>query len=369
MVIYIVLVIYILILPFIVSRFVGRDKEKTQRYTTLFGILAIFLILALKGTSVGVDISGYEEQYYLSRSIPWNDFDYVYFEKGFILFEKLFSKTGLPFQWFTVIIYFLECSALYLLISKFSKDASFSLLFFVCYQFFVFSTSGLRQTIAFSLCVYAFLLFYRGRILFSVAGVALIFLAFSIHSSAFIFFIVPCVMLFTKYFRIVSWVEIILGVVFTLGYRGSLWSFVNSNLRSVEQNSEIISGSFWFLVGIALFSLFTYNNYYGIGFFGKRAPSLKNYSLARDYDDTLAVRMTIISVLVHIMLSGGVMLRALMYITLMIIPFLPNMFEKYVLKQRIAIKYIFAAFLILLFYFQTLAVNQLHICPYKFFWE
>lgn len=370
MLIYFILIIFILVVPFPISPLVRGDKEKIQRLTALFGTLAIFLVLALKSPNVGVDIKGYEQQFYLSRVLPWGNFDYVYFEKGFIFVEKLFSKTGMTFQWFMAIIYFLECSALYLIIRRFSVDARISLMFFVCYQFFVFSTSGLRQTFALSLCVFAFMLIDRNKPVFVLLGIAMIIGASTIHSSAIIFLIVPAIMFFNRYFRKVSLAEILLGLGAAFMFRGLFWGFINQNIREIKTNEGVsFSGSMIFLSAIAFFCLFTYNTYYGYGFLGRKSLEAKRLGVAGSYYDTFIVRLSICSVIFHVLLSGGVMLRGLLYINIMLVPFLPNMMNKYVLSHRLAIKSVFLLSLFLLFYFQTLAVNQLHICPYKFFWE
>ncbi len=370
MLIYILLIVYILILPYIVSPFVRGDNVKIQKYTALFGMIAVFLLLALKAPSVGVDIKGYEQQYYLSRRIPWNDFSYVYYENGYILFEKIFSKLGLSFQFFTAFIYFLECLSVYLIISKYSTDSRFSILFFVCYQFLVFSTSGLRQTIAVSLCTFAFLLFYKQKLLPSIFGLLLTAAAYTVHSSALIFFVIPVIILLNRYFSVISLSELIIGVVLSLFIRSTLWSFINNYFRKIESDGGFsLSGNFIFLLCIALFCLFTYQMYYRTGLFGRRTLYTGTETVTREPNDTFLVRASICIVLMHIMLSGGVLLRGLMCLNMMLVAFLPNMINKYRFKQKAAIKAVFMTALILIFYFQTLSVNQLGICPYKFFWE
>lgn len=370
MLIYFLLIAYILILPLIVSPFVGGNKRKTQVFTALFGMLAVFLLLALKGTSVGIDIKGYEEQYYLSRIVSWDNFHYVYFENGYILIEKIFSKAGIPFQWFAAIIYFLECSSIGLLIAKFSKDARLSIIFFICYQFLVFSTSGLRQTLAFALCMFAFLLYTRRKLLSYIAGTLIVLLTTTIHTSAFIFLVIAVVMIINEYFRVIPVWEIIGVIVMAFLARGSLWLFVDRNIRSIDTNTGVsFSGSLLFLTVIALFGLFSFHYSYGYGLFGRKNLLARQTHVRPDYYDSLSVRVAVCAVVFHIVLSGGVMLRGLMYVNLMLIFFLPQMLDKYALSHRIAIKGALIIMLILMFYYQSLAVNQLHICPYVFFWE
>ena len=121
MIIYFVLIGYVLVLPLIVRLFTS-NSAKIQSFVALFGMLGVYLVLALKAPTVGIDIAGYSDQYYIAKTVPWSNFDYVYFEKGYILLEKVFSKIGFSFQTFTMILYGVECSAWYLLIKKQSRS-------------------------------------------------------------------------------------------------------------------------------------------------------------------------------------------------------------------------------------------------------
>lgn len=158
--IYLFLIAFLLITAFICKSLIS-DNEKAEKTILKIGILAIFLILSLKKETVGIDIIGYKEQYLISQFKSWGNVDYVYFETGYIQLMKLFSKAGISFQWFTVFIYALLCTALYFFIKTVSENVTMSLLIFICFQFFVFSISALRQTIAMSLCMLAYLALKR----------------------------------------------------------------------------------------------------------------------------------------------------------------------------------------------------------------
>ncbi len=367
MVIYFILIGYVLILPFVL-RFFIKDDRKLQQFVALFGMLGIFLVLGLKAPTVGVDISGYYDQYYLAKEVSWSNFDYVYFEKGYVFLEKVFSKSGISFQGFTIFLYGVECTAWYLLISRFSSDAMLSVLSFICYQFFVLSASGLRQALAMAVCIFAYLFFIRDSRFAKVIGLLLIGTAVLIHSSAIFFFIIPIIVWISTRFAAIRLPEIILCVVIAFVIRQTVWIFVNNLIKEVDVNSSIaLGGSFLFQVGIMVFSVFTYDTYYHFGLL--RNHGLNTAADTVELQDTLEVRLSVIAVAALILLSGGKMLRAAMYINMLLIPLLPNMIQKYRRDQRLVIKVILILFLVILFYKDTLAVNQLAISHYQFFWQ
>ena len=86
MAIYIGLVFYVLCLP-LVFYFFNPNGKNNNKYIAFFGMLGVFLVLALKDPSVGTDIAGYREQYYIAKQMSWSNFDYVYFEFGYIFFR------------------------------------------------------------------------------------------------------------------------------------------------------------------------------------------------------------------------------------------------------------------------------------------
>ena len=184
MAIYLLLIVFILLLPIIVN---SKKQDHKNKIITSVGMTAIFLILALKG-DVGSDISGYLEQYYISASKDWHNVDYVYFESGYIYLMKIFSKSGCSFQLYMAFVYALACFAMYLFIRKYSLNPTFSLLIFVCYMFFVFYISGVRQTIAMSLCILAFITLQKKKRTTFVISSLMILLSTTIHQSAIVFF-------------------------------------------------------------------------------------------------------------------------------------------------------------------------------------
>lgn len=360
--VYIGLVVYILLLPILTAPFC-KTEDSHNRAIALWGIVAIYLLLALKG-DVGSDISGYKEQYLISATKTWTDIDYVYFEPGYITLTKMFSKAGVSFQGFMICVYTFACIALYQFVRKCSKDPTFSLIIFVCYQFFVFYNSGVRQTIAMTLCIFAYFSCTKKSMWRVVLAALLQAAAVSVHSSS-IVFVAALVYTWTKS-KTIDFFRQVLLLGCTIAMRPLVWRFVNANVRAVDTSAGItLGGSFLMLCGIAFIMYIAHSDQ---NFLNIR---IKEVALPWQmiHTNVYMTRMIFFAVFANILFSGGTLLRSAMYFTLFLIPGLPN--TAYCLGYRNKYIFKFACFIlfIALFYFDTLVQNQLEICPYVFFWK
>lgn len=358
MTIYILLILYILLLP-IIGSYIFVDTRQRDRFVLRFGMLAIFLLLALKKETVGIDIVGYKQQYLVSAIVPWSDTSFVYFEPGYIQLMKVFSKLGLDFQVFAAAIYAVCCSAYYFFILRYSKNTTLSLLFFVCYQFLVFYISGLRQALAMSVCIYAFMLADGQRLKrwkSLVGAVLLVTLATSFHQSALIFF---TVIVLTQWKPDqVHWVAMLLIFMTSVFIRPVLLLLINSLIAEVNLNSDIIlGGNFVFLMGMALFSI--------LGYYQKVQSRDKNDSSFLP----VAANVLMMAIISNVLFSGSPLLRSSMYLSLFIIPGVPCALKCFDSRIECLLTWFLGLFLIALFWTDTLSINQLNLCPYLFFWQ
>ena len=360
--IYFGLIIFVLLLPIIVQPFC-KTAEKRRHAIAFWGMLAIFLVLALKG-DVGSDISGYKQQYIISAGKAWNDIDYVYFEAGYITFMKIFSKQGVDFQIFMVIIYAIACTAMYLFVKKYSKNPMLSLIIFIGYQFFVFYISGVRQTLAMSLCLIAFMIFQKRKLWAYILSFGVVLLSTTLHQSAMIFFVVLLLgFIKSKKINILSY---IIALVLSFLVRVFVWDFIDIYLRHLEEKVAItLGGSFVMLCGIAVFMYLTHarHNIFSI----KLAENEVSENEAEL--NAFFTRAVLACLCANIILSGNSLLRAAMYLSIFIVPGLPNTTHRLNFKFRVLLEYAFVVFFVAVFYFETLAVNQLELLPYVFFWE
>lgn len=345
---------------------------KQEKNILKLNTFAMFLVFALRKETVGIDMSGYKQMYELVGNLSWSDFNFVYFEKGYILLTKVFAKLGCSFQLFLIVIYAFISLSLYYFIKRYSKDVMLSLLIYICYQFFIFNLSGLRQAIATAICLVAFSFLEDRKIRSTIVCILLILLAFFVHRSAAIFILVP----FAVRIKItpVKLGGYLCACIAALVLRSNVSAFLNSNFSSYETASEIsIGGNFILILGVAIFSYFTicHTSY------TKRYISVENDSTCSmeankkhlfdiDYSSTI---LMFIAVLLYLLLTGSTMLRAVMYVSIFIIILLPNIIKRYTNKGGHLIKYVIIILMLAIFYFKELSINQFNILPYYFFWQ
>ena len=361
--IYIILIMLVLALP-LVTKCLNIERSRREKIIAFTSMLMIFLLLALKKDTVGIDIAGYKKAYDASQYFNWDNYSYYHFEKGFVFLMMIFSKAGISFQGFAAFLYIIWCSAIYLLIHRYSKNATLSVLFFICYQFFEFSVSGLRQTLAMSLCIFSMHLCFSPKLVNKILSLALIVLASTMHESAIVFLAIPVIIWFLKgRVHITAWIVLLMA---SYVFRGPIWAIVN--LLFDESKTEVtLAGSFAFLTGMTIFACFTCCGKRNVRNVLIRSSGAQDDNL--DEFDAFTVRVLFLCLIFNIVFSGGTMLRAAMYYMLLLVPGIPNMISKYEVNMRVLLNTALAGFLIALFYFESLVINWLELWPYQFFWQ
>ena len=369
--IYLGLVCFLLITSLIAKSYL-HDNAKQENFILKLNIFAMFLVCALKKETVGIDIAGYKWAYELAGTLPWSDFDFIYFEKGYILLTKVFALLGCSFQMFLVIIYAFIFLVLYYFIKRYSKDVMLSLLIYICYQFYIFNLSGLRQSIAIAVCLLAFRFLEDKKIRSSIVFILLVLIACSIHISAVIF--VLAIFAVRVKIRPAILGGYLCACFAAVVLRSNVSAFLNSNFSTYRTASELsVGGSFLLILGVAAFSYFTFwyrsNKKRRISVDNKYTFSItpqKKCLFDIDYRSTCLV---FLAVLLNLLLNGSTMLRVVSYFSIFIIILLPNIIMRYASKSRFLIKWPIIILMLDILYFQELSINQFNILPYYFFWQ
>lgn len=181
---YIILFVLIGLYQFVLS--VGNYKQSRKIFLCL-SFITLFIFCIIRDFKVGNDIEGYMIMYDITKDVLWNDWEYVYFEKGYIALMKLCNVIGLTARGFFVVVYAIIYIPIFLFVKKYSPYPFISVLFFLCFQFFAFNLTGLRQAIAMSLCLLAFMVGERKGLKSMILYILLVLVAFSIHKSSIIF--------------------------------------------------------------------------------------------------------------------------------------------------------------------------------------
>ena len=336
------------------------------------GILMVFVVLALKNSTVGIDMPGYERNYYICSEMPWDDFDWAYFEPGYMLLMKISSKLlRLDFQAFCIIVYLFITLSLYFFLKKYSERPCFSLLVYVCYTFFAFNVSGLRNSIAIAIVLIGLTLLRDDSKKSVLAFVVCVALAAQVHTSAWIalLFVLLCKFRFTR-----THVVVLFAVgLLTIALRSALYALLANTVRDFGAAPSISPGGNVFaLMALLLFSgisIFIMQNRKRFGMQRKPSGGASLISEAQLKYLALSFASVFLGVVLLIISVESVLSRAAMYLIIFSLILLPNVVVHYDARSRLAILVCVTALLTVFFYNTSLAKNSLELVPYSYFWE
>lgn len=344
-----------------------RDENRSDRIL-LFSFILIYLVCVLRSPSVGRDIPGYQEAYNFTKRIAFDNFDYIYFEKGYILFMKICVKLKLSFQGYLAVVYVVILYPIYLFIKKYSTDKLFSTLIYICYTLFEFDLTGLRQAMAMSIVLLAFITLLEAPRFPKMLFIILVLFAATFHKSAYIALVfLPLVMI-----RSISWytASMVAATGVSLLFRTYLFSYIK-NLFGKESFSLDaglhIGGNVIFMCAIVIFVLYV----------GKVQNSLNMKNSKADlsecvkkYDtDEFMLKAFMFGIVLAIFFGNETSARSFMFFSQAIIILIPNLSLNFDEKSRFLFKGVFVFFFIIFFYFNTLKANNFDIVPYSFFWN
>lgn len=154
---------------------------------TVFMMIFCVILISLRSKTVGIDTPSYIEEFntvnWLEIKQYYNDLTITHTEIGYLLFMYCLKSLGLSSQFLFIMESIIIMIPLTLFVNKFSKNPAFSILLFICFDYFGFALTGTRQTIADGLILLSFLKISEKRILPSLL---LFVAAVSFHTSSLI---------------------------------------------------------------------------------------------------------------------------------------------------------------------------------------
>lgn len=164
------------------------DAAMYTRQRTAFMCIGVYMfaLVAFRATEVGVDTSSY--QWTLDRQNIASlkgalSFDF-YSESGYKLIQYFALKSGFGIRGIIVLEACVFLLPILHFIYKYSENPFLSLFYFITLDYYFFSMSGIRQSMAIGICLIAFELAQNKKTLLFVV---LVLVATSIHSTAIIF--------------------------------------------------------------------------------------------------------------------------------------------------------------------------------------
>lgn len=363
--------IYVIFLAFIflyggATYLLIPDQNKRKAYFLNGVFLVMYLIYALRTTSVGRDLIGYANAYDLTATMAWGDYEYIYFENGYIFLMKLFNKLGFSFQGFMAVVNLIILLPIYIVIRRYSSRPFLSVLVYVCYMFFEFNMTGIRQAIAASIVLLGVVALQEMKKFSIVVYALVVALATQFHKASFICFLyIP--FHFMKSWKVYYSAIAVTAVIILVG-RGAIMSFVKDFFEKDSMNPDAglyIGMNLIFQIGLAaMFALGAHNR----AIWAERQPERVTETDMRLQG--IQDKMLLLSVVTMLLFGSDTSVRSYMLLNQVIITHFPNcihnIFNK---KSEQMMVGIFCVFFVVFMFTNTLLANNFDIVPYQFFWQ
>lgn len=181
MIYYILLIIIITIVWLLIKLLNLKNGEKLFLKVAF---LLLILFAALRSENVGTDLRNYKIFYELVNSFSLTKL-LTLFEPGYALYSfALFNISKGSFQFLLIVTSIFTLIGPYYFIKENSNNYFLSVIVYICLSFYIFTFSGLRQSIALSILLLS-LKFVKNKKFYSF--ILCIALAFCFHKSAIIF--------------------------------------------------------------------------------------------------------------------------------------------------------------------------------------
>ena len=355
MTIYIIYFFLVLIIPFICSAAI-KNHRKAQETALKILMFMMYLILALKGVSVGNDIEGYKATYEFTKILSFSDFSYAAMESGYMFLMKVCNMIGMSFQLFAALLYAIILYPIYLLIKRYSPNVMISVMVLLCLEYFVFTCSALRQSVGISICVLAFLLSekLKGKKAF-IYPLMIIILASFFHKSALIF--IPLLFVIKLENRAITYTSyvIVFGILFV------------SNRFFLNLNTEYNLSKYEYSEDLKLGLLFVfYCIMYVFNFFSNRLN--KTTKEERQLNWRLS-NIFFYALIIMVAFNGSIFLRSAKYELVFLSIIMPRAINAWDPGIRRIISLVYVSVLFYFFYALNLVPKVLNVVPYHFFFE
>ena len=337
--------------------------NKKLKAVFICGIL--IALFSLRSIEIGVDIHGYVDNFHIIADTDWSQlFDktmiFHNYDKGFIVFDKLVSYITQNDQWY---LFICACIIYIPLVYFFYKEtcANFSanMYFFLCLPSFLVCLSGLRQAIAVSLSLMAYLFFNKKRFLISAC-----FYVISIffHLTA----LIGILLLIGSKIRLkkkhVPFVILFSIVIFLLRFTiiNDVFLFLSNYSDKVEHYEIENTAAYTFLL---VYVLMVFISYF---FVSKENESDERFLIHRN--------MLVMVMLIQIFASTQ---SNLSRVTFYFIPFIPLVLQEVIGKgvfsrdknSMLILNFVlYSACTILFVYMLFVSGVALELVPYEFYW-
>ena len=167
-------------------------QKRNKMMITLF-FVGIFVLLSLRHISVGVDLIEYKYIFQRCSRLSFGQLRSLRWEIGYTVYNKVISLISKEYRFFLIITAFITLIPIYKLYVRETKYGVLQIVLFVNMPCFFMIFSGLRQAIAISIGVIAYMMLERKK--YVLTGILIVF-AMCFHISAFVLVLLYPALLF-----------------------------------------------------------------------------------------------------------------------------------------------------------------------------
>lgn len=215
---------------------------------------AVILFQGFRSFTVGTDLASYIPSYFSIGRLRSGKLNYLNYEAGYVLLNKLLYQLGFDERGFLIAVAGIVQIPIFYTIYRYSKRAMIPILWYFAFGNFIMTFSGLRQSIAMSLCFAAYRFIKEKHMIHYFVA---ILLAACFHKSALF-----CLALYPIYYikldkKNLFGAIIVFCIVFTM--RNQIFTYF-STLYYGEAKATTTTGAYTMFAAYLLFFILSFYN-------------------------------------------------------------------------------------------------------------
>lgn len=352
------MLIYVLLLIFLLlSGLALKTKYITSRTFCIIACLAFILITGLRHNTVGADTTVYYLMFQNIRAQTLQSAVFLRGDPGFFLIFWLISRLTSSFEVMTLLVACIFYIPIGKLIYKYSEDPCLSFIILMAFNFFQFSMTGMRQTMAMGIVCWALLDILPEKKNWLRSLIKILVAVLFHRSSIIALFLLLFVYISKKEKKNFIWLStVLIPVVFM--FRNIIARFGIAMYNSDDYSiSDLNSGG-----GYTTFFIFILLIL--VGYISRR----KYFYLypAADFD---ILMMVVAASLLSLVTVEAIFFRSAWYYSLYVIIYLPRLIQAFPIvrsQKKIPGVIVYGA---LLYMYLFITIGSAAVVPYRFFWQ
>lgn len=249
----------LLIFIFVANLFTGQmtNTERGRKIFFFLTCLAVVLFQGFRSFTVGTDLATYIPDYSRMGAAGFTgELEYKNYEAGYVVLNKLLYMIGFDERGFLLVVTAIIQIPIFYTMYRYSEKPMMSILWYFAFGRFIMTFSGIRQSIAMSICFLAYYLIKERKPIYFVL---LILFAALFHASALF-----CLILYPLYYMKLDRRKVFLAIALLIVvyiFRGRIFAFF-SLLYYGEARETSVTGAYTMFI--------TYLLLFIISFFGNR---------------------------------------------------------------------------------------------------